>query len=470
MHASLNHRALVDRCRVSVLVVAAAWPGIAANADELDAYLQRQRELYQIPAIVVGVIRSGQLIDGRAVGSSNLELDAPASTRHVFEVGSISKQFTAYAVLMLSEQGLLDLGAPVGRYLTELPQEWARPTLHQLMGHISGLPDFENAFGYDIYREILSDADFLKRLIALPIDFAPGTSWSYSNTNYWLLARVIERVSGQTYAEFMQEKVFLPLGMRATRTALPAQLLPGRASGYRLAAGRLENREAIQPGTGRGLGDVATTIDDMARWEREQREPRLLKPETAGLARQPVKLNDGSATNYGYGWFNTAVLGHSALHHDGQTAGFVATYLRFPERDLAVVVLTNRYGAPVSAKHIARVVDPGIAPELTPASGADAKRLERVRELADGARRARMAWREDWFAADSWRELKPYLGEVEDNARRRGPLRSVTAVGVAGVQDAMRPSYRVVFERAARVMTFGFDEQDRIKSIESEDE
>lgn len=470
MHASVIPGALLARCRVSVLAIVTAWPGMAANADELDDYLQRQRELYQVPAIVVGVLRSGQLTDGRAVGHSNLELDVPASTRHVFEIGSISKQFTAYAVLMLSEQGLLDVSAPVGRYLKELPEEWARPTLHQLMGHISGLPDFENAFGYDIYREVLSDADFLKRLVALPIDFAPGASWSYSNTNYWLLARVIERVSGQTYAEFMEKRVFVPLGMTATRTALPARLLAGRASGYRLADGRLENREAIQPGTGRGLGDVATTIDDMARWEREQREPRLLKPETAGLARQPVKLNDGSATTYGYGWFNTAVLGHPALHHDGQTAGFVATYLRFPERNLAIVVLTNRYGAPVSARHIARVVDPGIAPEWTPVPGADAKRLERVRALADGAIRARTAWREEWFAADSWRELKPYLGEVEDNARRRGPLRSVTAVGVAGVQDAARPSYRVVFERTTRVMTFSFDEQDRIKSIESEDE
>ncbi|MBK6787730.1 MAG: beta-lactamase family protein [Betaproteobacteria bacterium] len=160
-----------------------------ARADELDSDLQRQRNVYEIPAVVVGVIRAGQVTDSRAVGLSNVELGVPASTQHVFEIGSISKQFTAYSILMLLEQAKLDLNVPVGKYLADLPAPWARPTLHQLLGHISGLPDFEEAFGYSVYRETPSDTDFQKRLLRVPIASEPGEKWAYSNTNYWLLAR-----------------------------------------------------------------------------------------------------------------------------------------------------------------------------------------------------------------------------------------------------------------------------------------
>lgn len=470
MQSSALVQAAVGASRRAALGFALACHLVPAHADALDAYLQRQREVYQVPAIVVGVMRAGQLIDSRAVGLSNVELEVPASVRHVFEIGSISKQFTAYGILMLAEQGQLDLAAPVGRYLSDLPPAWARPTLHQLMGHVSGLPDFEAAFGYDIYRETPSDEDFLKRLVVLPIDFPPGAKWRYSNTNYWLLARVLERVSGQDYAQFMHERIFAPLGMAATRTAQPARILPGRAAGYRLVDDRLENRDAMQSATGRGLGDIATTLDDMARWEREQRSPRLLKAETARLAWQPVTLNDGSATGYGYGWFVDPVLGHPARRHDGQTAGFVADYLRFPERDLAVVVLANCYGAPVEARRIAKLVDPAIAPELTPVLDADPARLERVRELAAGASRARALWREQWFGEDFWRQIAPYLGDAEANALRSGTLRSVTAVGPAGVQSPERPAYRIEYERAIRLMSLKFDAQGRITSLQSEDE
>ncbi|MBS1133000.1 MAG: penicillin-binding protein [Burkholderiaceae bacterium] len=472
MRSAAMRAKLLDARRMAVLaLVLLVSLEVPARADELDAYLQRQREVYQIPAIVVGVVRAGELSDSRAIGLSNVELSVPASTRHIFEIGSISKQFTAYAILMLFEQGKLDLNAPVGRYLPELPPAWARPTLHQLLGHISGLPDFEEAFGYGVYRETPSDAEFQKRLLDLPIEFEPGKKWSYSNTNYWLLARVIEQASGQTYAQFMQERIFTPLGMNSTRTALPTQILMGRAAGYQLVEGRLENREAMQPSTGRGLGDIATTVEDMVCWDREQRAPRLIKPEIARLALEPVKLADGSPTGYGYGWFITPVLGLAARHHSGGTAGFVAEYLRFPDRDLAVVLFANRFGAPTSPGRVARLVDANISgPPLIAAAGFDVTQAGRVRELAAGAAKARSEWHEDWFAAEFWRSVKPYLLDVEEDYRRRGPLLVVTPVGPNGTQDVAKPSYRVVFEKMTRVMTFEFDKHGKIKSFQAEDE
>ena len=442
-----------------------------ARADELDSYLQRQRNVYEIPAVVVGVIRAGQVTDSRAVGLSNVELGVPASTQHVFEIGSISKQFTAYSILMLLEQAKLDLNVPVGKYLADLPAPWARPTLHQLLGHISGLPDFEEAFGYSVYRETPSDTDFQKRLLRLPIASEPGEKWAYSNTNYWLLARVIETLSGQPYDQFVRERIFRPLGMSSSRTALPAEVLVGRAAGYQLVENRLENREAMQPSTGRGLGDIATTVQDMASWERELRTPRLVKPETARRAYEPVKLNDGSVTDYGYGWFTSPVLGSPALHHTGGTAGFVAEYLRFPGRDLSIVMFANRFNAPISAARVARFVESGLGgPPLIAAASFDTAQATRVRQVTSGASRANKEWREDWFGADFWRETKPYLRDVEQNYPRRGPLRSVTPVGPNGIQDAKKPSYRVVFEKMTRLMTFEFDGVGKIVSLRAEDE
>jgi CubicO group peptidase (beta-lactamase class C family) len=259
--------------------------------------------------------------------------------------------------------------------------------------------------------------------------------------------------------------------MKSTRSALPSQVLMGRAAGYRLVDDRLENREGMQPNTGRGLGDIVTTVGDMASWEKEQRNPRLIKPETARLAHTPVKLDDGSTTEYGYGWFSTPVLGQSALSHSGQTAGFVADYLRFPERDLAIVVFASRYGAPIATRRIARLVEPGIGgPPLLATGATDPQRLEKVRQLAAGAARARSEWRRDWFDPKFWSQIEPFLLQVEENYRRRGSLQSIMAVGPNGVQDPTRPAFRVVFEKLTRVMTVEFDEQNRIKAFESEDE
>ena len=260
----------------------------------------------------------GQAVHADALG-------VKANVHHVFEIGSISKQFTAYAILILRDQGKADLDAPLGRYLPELPGARAKVTMHRLLTYTSGLPDLEVAFGYGIYRETPSDADFLRRLTALPIAFEPGDKWSYSNTNYWLLALVIERIAGTPYADFMQRNIFVPLEMTSTRAALPSQVLRARAAGYRLGP-RLENRDATQAHTGRGLGDIASTLSDMAKWEREQLVPRLLSASAAALSRQPVELNDGKREPYGYGWSTEKILPVASVQHDGQTAGFSAVY------------------------------------------------------------------------------------------------------------------------------------------------
>jgi CubicO group peptidase (beta-lactamase class C family) len=445
---------------------------MVAHADVIDRYLARERVLYEVPGIVVGVIRKGHLVDQRAVGLAQVELGVRVHTNQVFEVGSISKQFTAYAILLLAERDRLDIHVPVGRYLPELPPEWSEPTLQQLMAHVSGLPDLENAFGYKVYREKPTDEDFLKRLLALPIDAAPQTKFAYSNTNYWLLARVIERVSGESYDAFMQREVFGPLKMRSTRSALPDQVLPRRVAGYQLVGGLLENRDGMQPHTARGLGDIASTLQDMERWEREQRTPRLLSPASVELTRQPQVLADGSRTDYGMGWFIESRNNYQVLSHDGQSAGFTACYVRVPRSDLAVVVFANSWNAPTDAiaNRIARWAEPALAgPALLPARDANPAHLQRVHEILDAAFDAKTRWREEWFSPDFWRDMLPYLADIEIMARRRGALRNLLAVGPGGRQDAEKPVYRAVFSKVSREFHFKFDSEGRVKTFQGED-
>jgi CubicO group peptidase (beta-lactamase class C family) len=465
--------------RIASWQVTAALLGAAlvgpARADDIDRFIAQEQRLYDLPAVVAGVIQEGRLTDARASGLVNVELGVKASTDHVFEIGSISKQFTAYAILILRDEGKLELDAPVGRYLTELPEPWGRVRLHRLLTHTSGLPDLEEAFGYDVYRQTPSDADFLERLLALPIGFEPGDKWQYSNTNYWLLARVIEKTSGLSYAEFMQRRVFVPLGMRSTRSALPGRLLPNRASGYQRVHGILENRDAIRSNTGRGLGDIATTLGDMALWEREQLSPRLLSPAAAALARQPVVLNDGKVQPYGYGWSTASILPVATLSHEGQTAGFTASYIRVPDRHLAAVVFVNAFSGDPSAIGIRLLgqVDPSLRPppfEAVGESDPDATAL--VRKVLATAAAADVDWREEWFSPPYWREIRPWLREIAEGSRTFGLLESLSPVGVAGArqEDARTRIYRAVYGSVSRIVTFRFDQEGRISGRDGVDE
>lgn len=438
-----------------------------SDADELDRYIDKQAKVHRLPGVVVGVLRDGRLVDVRERGMSSLELGVRAHRRHMFEIGSISKQFTAYAVLTLYERGLVDLQAPLGRYVASLPPAWDGVSIHHLLTHTSGLPDLEAAFGYGVYRETPGDAEFLARLTALPIDFAPGERWSYSNTNYWLLARVIEQVSGQDYGAFMQRHVFAPLGMKSTRTSLPAQLLPGRAAGYRRVGDRIENREPSQPHTSRGLGDIVSNLADMARWEREQLRPTLVSRATAELARRPARLNDGSTFPYGFGLDLDNILPRPSIQHTGQMAGFTAAYVRVPELRLASVAFVNAYGSPADALaiHALRQVEPSLRPgPWRRVPDADPEVTGRVRELLETARAADTAWRDEWFTPAYWKEIRPWLSEVAETASRFGPVRRLTLVGRQDQGEERGFVYRVDYADLSRVVRYRFDGQGRIAS------
>ncbi len=205
-------------CLVAWLLTSLCTP---IHADEIGRYASQTLRIYGVPGLVIGLFRGGRLVSARAFGHAHLELQVRARTNPVFDFGSISKQFTAYAVLMLAESNPVALDAPIGRYLADLPDSWSGISLHRLLTHTSGLPDLEDASGYAVCRETYSDTELGKRLFALLLDFQPREKWAYSNTNYWLLARVFTDLPAAGHEVD-------PFGLASKSTAQTRRWLPTR--------------------------------------------------------------------------------------------------------------------------------------------------------------------------------------------------------------------------------------------------
>lgn len=319
---------------------------VSVRADSFDDYVREQMKARQIPAIVYGVFQDGKILRSGAYGLSNVELGVPANVDNVFEIGSVSKQFTATVALMLMEEGRLKLEDRIDKYLSGLPESWQPVTLSQLMSHTSGIPDIEEIFGYDSYREKFTVEQIIKVANSRPPDFAPGKGWHYSNTGYYLLGLVLEKILGKPYGQIMKERIFEPLGMTHTQESDPWRIIPNRAAGYQSQDKGIGNRDAMQPTACLGAGTLVSTIGDMAKWDAAINHNRLLKPETQKLMWTKVSIPGGEAP-YGYGWFISPWRGHPSVEHSGGTAGYSCDYRRFHDLGLSVMVFSNAYATAV---------------------------------------------------------------------------------------------------------------------------
>jgi len=334
-----------------------------AQADKLDTFVRGDMAARQIPAVVWGVFKDGKVVKSRAYGFANVELRVPATTETVFEIGSVSKQFTATTLLMLMEEGKLGLDDRLDKYLEGLPEPWRGVTLRQLLTHTSGIPDIEEIFGYDSYRNIYTTQAIIEVANSKPMDFQPGQRWHYSNTGYYLLGLVLQKVSGKSYSAFLKERIFDPLGMSHTRESDPTAVIPNRAAGYQVDdAGVLRNRDAMQPTACLGAGTLISNLEDMAKWDAAITTHRFLKASTQKLMWTPVETSEGPYP-YGFGWFISPLRGHVGVEHSGGTAGFSCDYRRFHDSGYSVMVFTNLYATGVGGTElrVADLVMPGIS-------------------------------------------------------------------------------------------------------------
>ena len=355
----------------------AADASAAATIDKnVDAYVLGELHRQKIPGLSLGVYREGKIIKAKGYGLENVELNVPATAKTIYESGSMGKQFTATAVMMLVEQGKLSLDDKIKKYFTDAPASWDSITVRNLLSHTSGIKNYTTK-GMD-YRQDYSEDDLVKMAESQPLDFAPGTNWSYSNTGYVLLGILIHKVSGEFYGDFLQQHIFKPLGMSATRIISESDIIPNRAAGYQLVKGEWKNQDWVSPSLNTTAdGSLYFTVLDLAKWDAALYTEKLLKRANLEQMWTIAKLNDGKPNrgNYGFGWEINKMNGHRLIEHGGAWQGFTTVICRYVDDKLTVVVLTNLDSAhsnPGTIAHgVAGIYEPALAPPPPPKAIAD---------------------------------------------------------------------------------------------------
>ena len=319
-------------------------------------------EANQIPGLAIAVLVDGDVKFEKAYGLANVELDVSVTTDSVFELASLTKQFTASAVLLLESEGKVSLDDPVTAFFEDTPAAWRDIRVRHLLSHTSGLADrFEETVGN---RAIMdhSAEDMMHSAMLTPMIAKPGEEWSYSDQGYVLLGQIIERASGQPYEEFVEERLLNPAGIYGVHFHSKQSIIANRVAGYVLQDGRLENvRRDWQYGIISHFGILAS-ISDLVDWEKALVENDVLSKEQLGLAWQPhwqLFQDEEFSMNYGFGWFVANLGDYTIVEHTGITG---TSYVRVLETDTAVIVLSNLAFHDVSAlgRRILKLLDPAI--------------------------------------------------------------------------------------------------------------
>jgi CubicO group peptidase (beta-lactamase class C family) len=310
-------------------------------SSKVDDYIASEMKAEHIPGLSLAVVKNGTIVKLKGYGFANLEHMVPVHPDTIFQSGSVGKQFTAAGVLMLVEQGKVGLDDPIGKYFENAPAAWKDIKVRNLLSHTSGIPDYESAHSLDLRKDYTED-ELLKFAERLPLDFAPGTKWRYSNTGYVLLGILIHKVTGQFYGDFLREHIWLPLGMDSTRIISESDIVPNRADGYRNVKGEWKHQEWVAPMLNTTAdGSLYLTAIDMVKWDAALRARKLLKPESYDVWWTPMKLSDGSLSHYGFGWFLESAGSEKLIEHTGQWQGFMSQISRYVDEDLTVIVFAN---------------------------------------------------------------------------------------------------------------------------------
>jgi D-alanyl-D-alanine carboxypeptidase len=379
------------------LTVSAPAP---APGDSLDAWVASLMAEKRIPGLSLVVIRNGRVARAGHYGMANVELNVPVNEETSFRIASMSKAFTAAAVMLLVEDGRLALDDRVTSHLDDLPQAWRDITLRQLLNNTSGLsndwdlnprrgtdPETWTVHSSDYFLRNTTDDDFLRALADLPLLFPPGERYSYAAGTF-VAGRVIEKVAGVPYAEFMRVRIFEPLGMTRTMINDSERIVPHRAGGYRLHGDVLMRGYRLSPAAdARGDVGVLTTALDLAKWDAAMRDTRLLSRSSLDELGTRARLNDGSTVEHGLGWSLWPSRGFGTMSHGGTfRTGFSSEISRYVDLDMTVIVVANLWAAFLDrdvAQEIASFYDPAfrLASTMQPRLDPDPARSRMLRSV-----------------------------------------------------------------------------------------
>lgn len=330
-----------------VIVLLSFRPVVAQNAtpsaqsvEEIDVYIQKIVEKEQFSGAVL-VAQGEKVLLSKGYGLANREWDVPNTPQTKFRIGSITKQFTAMSILLLAEQDKLAVEDPICQYIKDCPDSWQPITIHQLLTHISGIPNFTDFPDYFTNMKLPMTPDkLISSFIDKPLNFEAGSSWSYSNSGYIVLGKIIEVASGSSYRKFLTTNLFEPLGMADTGYDSATNVIKNRAQGYATTDRSAAYIDMTVP---YAAGALYSTVEDLHRWNEALQKGKVIQAETyEAMLKAAVLLPQfGENARYSYGLFLGAIGGHPTIEHGGAINGFVSDLVYLPDDDLTFVILSN---------------------------------------------------------------------------------------------------------------------------------
>jgi CubicO group peptidase (beta-lactamase class C family) len=458
------------------------WSLPADESAKVDVYVRGEMQRERIPGLALGVYRDGKIVKAEGYGGANLEWDVPVKADTIFQSGSVGKQFTAAAVMMLVEEGKVALDDPVQKYFPDAPESWKDIKIRNLLSHTSGLGEYESGprtkpDGPFYLRLDMTEDELYKRIAAMPMDFKPGEDWSYRNTNYVLLGIVIHKVTGKFYGDYLQERIFKPLGMSSTRIISDRDIIPHRAAGYELVDGQPKNQEWVSP-TFNSTADGALyfTVLDLEKWDAALYTEKLLKKSSFDQMWTVMKLNNGlpNKANYGFAWDIKETNGHKLIEHSGAWQGFTTHIARYVDDKLTVVVLTNLDAGHAQPNKIAHTVAgfyvPGLIPAVVkpiedkePQTTALARTV--LQEIAAGKADP------DRFTPDLRAKLFPErIQNVGDYLKEQGDLKSLELIKRGEEGERRSYHYRASYERTELFLSLQLTKDNKFAALDFSNE
>jgi len=371
----LIHRAKHQKLPVLICLILFACAAPLAAQDSTAAWDKIANDILQktgVPSASVAVVRDGKMVYSHAYGFANLENKTPAQPSMRYSIGSISKQFTATAILLLQEQGKLSLDDKVAKWVPGLT-DGDKVTIRQLLSHTSGYQDYwPQDYVMPEMLESTTTQHILEKWAKIPLDFTPGTKWQYSNTNYVIAGIIVEKAAGEPLLTFLQQKVFGPLRMTSVTNTDQQKLPPTDPTGYmRYALGPLHPAPKEGKGWMFAAGELAMTPEDLARWDISVMDRRVLRPDSCRQMETDVLLANGAGTHYGLGVDVGMQGGHRYVAHSGEVSGFVSQNIVFPDERSAVVVLTNQDAIGAASQIADKIAETFFLPTGGPTSKAN---------------------------------------------------------------------------------------------------
>jgi CubicO group peptidase (beta-lactamase class C family) len=336
---------ITSYCLTAVVVLAFHSPQLAAQtnlAAQADATVKTFKQDAEFSGVVL-IARNGKILFEKAYGQANREWNIPNTTRTKFRIASLTKQFTAAAILLLQEKRKLRVSENISQYIDDLPSEWRQITIHQLLTHTSGLPEYTSPPEVEkVFNLTGATPEQLLNLVRQqPIKFAPGKKFLYCNTGYLLLGMIIKKVSGSDYPSFLKQNILSPLQLDDTGYDIRPEILPRRASGYWMKNGRLENAGYVDASVPFAAGGLYSTVEDLYKWNEALATGRLLSADSQRAMFTPYPEAELAGMHYGYGVVLTEKFGQPRYFHGGGIQGFASSIERYPQSNICIVVLSN---------------------------------------------------------------------------------------------------------------------------------